>query len=236
MQRPEVSERHWGVLGVWKWFSVAGSQGTGGVIWRDRMKKRLEKYEGPCKLCSGAYTPSRAWQGIYEGFEGRWCNEEVCSLERAPLLGWGWSYGRNQRQEVRRVLQYLMGETGVTELQKLQHCNWRKWKWKFLGCDQLFGTPWNVHGILQARILKWVAVPFFRGSCQPRDQTQVSCTAVDLYHLNHQGKPKNTGVCCHSLLQGIFLIQESHWGLLPCRWILYQLSYQREMVSKFEGN
>ena len=33
------------------------------------------------------------------------------------------------------------------------------------------------HGILQARILKWVAVPFSRGSAQPRDQTQVSHVA-----------------------------------------------------------
>ena len=31
-----------------------------------------------------------------------------------------------------------------------------------------------VHGILQARILEWGAFPFFRGSSQPRDQTQVS--------------------------------------------------------------
>ena len=32
----------------------------------------------------------------------------------------------------------------------------------------------SVCGILQARILEWVAVSFFRGSSQPRDQTQVS--------------------------------------------------------------
>ena len=31
-----------------------------------------------------------------------------------------------------------------------------------------------VHGILQARILEWVAFPSSRGSSQPRDQTQVS--------------------------------------------------------------
>ena len=31
-----------------------------------------------------------------------------------------------------------------------------------------------VYGILQARILEWVAIPFCRGSSQPRDQTQVS--------------------------------------------------------------
>ena len=34
-----------------------------------------------------------------------------------------------------------------------------------------------VRGILQARILEWVAFPFSRGSSQPRDWTQVSCIA-----------------------------------------------------------
>ena len=40
------------------------------------------------------------------------------------------------------------------------------------------------------------------------------------------GKPKNTGVGSLSLPQWIFLTQESNRGLLHCRWILYQLSYQ----------
>ena len=40
-------------------------------------------------------------------------------------------------------------------------------------CDTMDST---VHGILQARILEWVAFPFSRGSSQPRDWTQVSCT------------------------------------------------------------
>ena len=35
----------------------------------------------------------------------------------------------------------------------------------------------SVHGVLQARTLEWVAIPFFRGSSQPRDQTLVSCIA-----------------------------------------------------------
>ena len=34
----------------------------------------------------------------------------------------------------------------------------------------------SVHGIFQAGVLEWVAIPFSRGSFQPRDQTQVSCT------------------------------------------------------------
>ena len=37
------------------------------------------------------------------------------------------------------------------------------------------------YGILQARILEWVAFPFSRGSSQPRDQTQVSLTAGSFF-------------------------------------------------------
>ena len=35
----------------------------------------------------------------------------------------------------------------------------------------------SVHGILQARVLEWVAIPFSMGSSQARDQTRVSCIA-----------------------------------------------------------
>ena len=38
-------------------------------------------------------------------------------------------------------------------------------------CDSM---DYTVHGILQARILEWVGIPFSRGSSQPRDRTQVS--------------------------------------------------------------
>ena len=36
---------------------------------------------------------------------------------------------------------------------------------------------YTVHGVLQARILEWVAIPFSRGSSQSRDRTQLSCIA-----------------------------------------------------------
>ena len=35
----------------------------------------------------------------------------------------------------------------------------------------------SVHGILQARIVEWVAMPSSQGCSQPRDRTQVSCIA-----------------------------------------------------------
>ena len=36
-------------------------------------------------------------------------------------------------------------------------------------CDPM---DYTIHGLLQARILEWVAFPFSRGSSQPREQTQ----------------------------------------------------------------
>ena len=42
----------------------------------------------------------------------------------------------------------------------------------------------SVHGILQARILGWVAFPFPRGSSQPRDWTQVSCIAGGFFTIS----------------------------------------------------
>ena len=51
----------------------------------------------------------------------------------------------------------------------------------------------TIHGILQARVLEWVAIAFSRGSSHPRDQTQFSLVAgrQTLYYLGHQGSQKN---------------------------------------------
>ena len=63
-----------------------------------------------------------------------------------------------------------------SSLKKKKNFSWKcrksEWKWKLLSCVQFFVTV--VHGILQARILEWVAFPFSRGSSQSRDRTQVS--------------------------------------------------------------
>ena len=46
-------------------------------------------------------------------------------------------------------------------------------------CDPMYCSPpgSSVHGILQTRILEWVAISFSRGFSRPRDRTQVSCIA-----------------------------------------------------------
>ena len=96
-------------------------------------------------------------------------------------------------------------------------------------------------GILQARILEWVALPFSRESDFPNPgiQPRSATLQVDSLPTEPQGKPKNTGVGSLSLLQWIFLPQESNPGLLQCRWILYQLSYHgsshKQVLGKLES-
>ena len=60
----------------------------------------------------------------------------------------------------------------------------------------------SVHGILQARVLEWVAMPSSRGSSWPKDQVHVlnpglpHCTQI-LYHLSHQGSSVETSITCY---------------------------------------
>ena len=58
-------------------------------------------------------------------------------------------------------------------------------KWCPTFCDPMdSNTPGSsVHGILQARVLEWVAISFSSGSSRPRDQTQVSGIAGRRFNL-----------------------------------------------------
>ena len=71
-------------------------------------------------------------------------------------------------------------------------------------CDPMdCGPPGSsVHGILQPRILQWVAMPFSRGSSQPKDRTQVSHTAGGFFTTEPSGNPMNTGVDSYPFSRG----------------------------------
>ena len=83
-----------------------------------------------------------------------------------------------------------------------------KWKSSSVMSNFVWSHGYRVHGILQARKLEWVAIPFSMGSCQHRDWTQVlnpglpHCRQISL-PAEPPGKPKNTGVGSLSLLQQI---------------------------------
>ena len=71
---------------------------------------------------------------------------------------------------------------------------------------------YTVHGILQARMLEWVAIPFSRGSSQPRDRTQVSRIASRFFASRATTLPPNQMTktemmeLYHLRLQGVLLI------------------------------
>ena len=90
---------------------------------------------------------------------------------------------------------------------------------------------YTVHGILQARILEWVAFPSPGDLPNPEIKPRSPALQVDSLPAEPQGKPGNTGVGSLSLLQQIFPTQELNQGLLHCRRILYQLSYDGSIAS-----
>ena len=71
-------------------------------------------------------------------------------------------------------------------------------------CDPVDCSPpgSSVHGILQARIVDWVPVPFSRGSLQPGDQTWLFCiagrffTTGATFRRNTPGKARRKGLDC----------------------------------------
>ena len=72
-------------------------------------------------------------------------------------------------------------------------------------CDPM---DYTVHGILQARILEWVAFPFSKGSSQLGIKPRSLVLQVNSLSAEPQEKPKNTGVGSLCLLQQIFPTQE----------------------------
>ena len=102
---------------------------------------------------------------------------------------------------------------------------------------RLFETPWTV--VRQAPLsVAFSRQEYWRGlPCplpgnlpNPGIETRSPTLQADSLPSKPPGKPKNTGVGSLSLLQGSFLTQESNWGLLHLRQILYQLSYQGSRI------
>ena len=106
-------------------------------------------------------------------------------------------------------------------------------------CDPMYyslpGSP--VHGILQARILEWVA----SGNALLQEIFLTQGSNLSLPHCRHillpyelPGKPKNIRAGSHSFLQGIFPTHRLNLGFLHYRQTLYHLSIreaQSESVS-----
>ena len=81
----------------------------------------------------------------------------------------------------------------------------------------------SVHGVSQ----EWVAIFPLGDLPNPGTEPRSPALQVDSLPSEAPRKPKYTGVGSLSLLQQNFQTQEINHGLLPCRQILYQPSYQQ---------
>ena len=93
-----------------------------------------------------------------------------------------------------------------------------------LGSSVVHATPWTTG----SRQEYWSQLPCPPPGDLPDPGIKPRSPALQADSLLSEppGKPKNIGVGSLSLLQGIFLTQESNRGLPCCRRILYQQSYQ----------
>ena len=99
-------------------------------------------------------------------------------------------------------------------------------------------TPWTIQSMEFSRPEHWSGQPFPSPGDLPNPgiEPRSPSLQVDPLPAEPQGKPKSTGLGSLSLLQQIFPTQESNWGLLRCRGILYQLSYQGSQLGGEQYN
>ena len=132
------------------------------------------------------------------------CSLSVCFLERSPVVSLLWLvlWFQFLNLEVFTGLAFALLTWAAKTLESPQLVNlttYMEWKSESVSCSaesnslgphglqlpRLFG-PWDSPG----RILEWVAVPFSRGSSQPRGWTQVSCIASRLFTVWATGREK----------------------------------------------
>ena len=104
---------------------------------------------------------------------------------------------------------------------------------------KILGFYYNPLEDVDVFVLENKLIMFRLGSCSVAKSSPTLCNPMDssppgtsVYGI-YPGK--NTGVCCHSLLQGIFPTQRLNLGLLHCRQILYQLSHQASPQTRQSG-
>ena len=137
------------------------------------------------KTSESSKRNGRKWQAesrAMQLFLGQRCSEDE------NWGGWGRRVSESSRMLMTRGMNWVL-KNNVCCAKSLQLCSTL--------CNPMDCSPTgsSVHGILQARILEWVAMSSSRGSSWPRDQTHVSWKSpalqVDFLPLSHLGSPNS---------------------------------------------
>ena len=94
-------------------------------------------------------------------------------------------------------------------------------------------VPLWPHGVYRPEYWNGQPFPPPRDLPNPGIEPRSPALQADSLPAEPSGNPKSTGVGSLSLLEGIFLTRELNRGLLHCRQILYQLSYQGGRMGKW---
>ena len=133
----------------------------------------------PCTEEPGGYSPWRRKESDMTELRSLHLTHSKHSVNAVTILGLPrWLSGKESACQCRRhEFDPLVGRSpGEGNGNSLQY--------SCLGNSMDCSPPGSsVHGIFQARILKWVAILFSRGSSHPRDQTLVSCIAYRFFTI-----------------------------------------------------
>ena len=150
---------------AWAWLSwnlKLYSAAVSASLWAVLNWKCISKKEQNSDSETVAYFRQPLWGHKLQKY-GRWLNmifDHHTHAEGKGLVLWNWAANRL----------YISG----TETMQVSESR--------SVVSNYLCPPWIVvHGILQVRILEWVALTLSRGSSQPRDRTQVSCIAGGLF-------------------------------------------------------
>ena len=182
----------------WDFFGRNDAKAETPVLWPPHAK---------CWLIGKDSDAGRDWEQEEKGTtEARWL--------MAPLTQWTWVWVNSRSwwwTGRPGVLQFMglqrVGHNWVTELNWTDLFQHGSLQFKNFRCSILFDAyhchisesssvvfdslqlmNYTIHGIVQARILEWVAVLFSRVSSQPRHRTQVSCNVSKLFTNWASGK------------------------------------------------
>ena len=95
----------------------------------------------------------------------------------------------------------------------------------------------SIHGILQARILEWVAISFSRGSSWPRDGTKVSCIAGKCFNLwATREAPYSHATYSHGFSSGHVWMWELDYkeSWMPKNWCFWTMVLEMTLGSSLD--
>ena len=150
-----------------------------------------------------------------------------CSTLSIPVLHHLLEFAKTQVYWVSDAIQpsHPLSSPSPLVLNLSQHQGLFQWAGKDWGQEEKGMTEDEMVGF--SRQEYWSGFPCPPPGDLPNPGIELRCPTLQADSLITEpwGKPKNIGVGSLTFLQEIFPTQKLNWGLLHCRWILYQLSY-----------